>query len=321
MARGTKLTSQLLAFSRTQRLELHPVELNALIEGMKELIRSSVGSLVACEFSLGRDLCHVCGNATQLELAVLNLAINARDAMPDGGLLSITTRPVTLDGSDVDLPAGDYVELAVTDSGSGMPPEVAARAMDPFFTTKGVGAGTGLGLSMAFGVATQSGGTLRLRSIVGEGTCVTFILPCSAPDDDSPSAVKTKSQASNDDLTGVRIAVVDNDTDVRQFVADCVRQHGARCDAFDGGDSFLAHLETASADIVLLDFAMPGLSGAEVARRAKRIDPQVPVTIMTGYADSAALDEILGDVQVIRKPFGINDLLAAIKSRRNERST
>lgn len=321
VARGTKLTSQLLAFSRTQRLELQPVELNALIEGMKELISSSVGSMVACDFSLERDLCHICGDATQLELAVLNLAINARDAMPQGGLLSITTRAVALDGSDADLPAGAYVELAVADTGSGMPPEVVARAMDPFFTTKGVGAGTGLGLSMAFGVATQSRGTLKLRSTVGEGTCVTFILPCTAPNDDSLSAVKTKSQASHDDLSGIRIAVVDDDTEVRQFVADCVMQHGAKCDAFDSGDAFLANFGNSSADIVLLDFAMPGLSGAEVARRIKLIDSQVPVIIMTGYADSAALDDILGDVQLIRKPFGINDLLAAIKSQRNERST
>ena len=321
VARGTKLTSQLLAFSRTQRLELRPIDLNALIDGMKELIGSSVGSLVVCEFSLERDLCHVCGDATQLELAVLNLAINARDAMPQGGLLRISTRAVTLDGGDVDLPAGAYVELTVTDSGSGMPPEVAARAMDPFFTTKDVGTGTGLGLSMAFGVATQSGGTLRLRSTVGKGTCVTFILPCTVPNEDSVSAVKSDSQAANDDLSGLRIAVVDDDPDVRQFVTDCVIQHGAECDAFEGGDAFLAHLENSAADIVLLDFAMPGLSGAEVARQAKLIDPRVPVIITTGYADSAALDDILGDVQVIRKPFGVNDLLAAIKSHRNERST
>jgi signal transduction histidine kinase/ActR/RegA family two-component response regulator len=320
VARGTKLTSQLLAFSRTQRLELHPVELNALIEGMEELIISSVGSMVTCQFSLDRDLCHIRGDATQLELAVLNLAINARDAMPRGGLLSITTRAVALDGSDVDLPAGAYVELTVADSGSGMPPEVLARAMDPFFTTKGVGAGTGLGLSMAFGVATQSGGTLRLHSTVGEGTCVTFVLPCTGPDDDGLSAVKAKNQASSDDLSGIRIAVVDDDTDVRHFVADCVMQHGAKCDPFDSGDAFLAEFEELETDIVLLDFAMPGLSGAAVARRVKLSDPQMPVIIMTGYADSAALDDILGDVQVIRKPFGINDLLAAIKSHLDERS-
>ncbi|HTI31834.1 MAG TPA: ATP-binding protein [Sphingomonas sp.] len=313
VARGTKLTSQLLAFSRTQRLELHPVELNALIEGMRELVLSSIGPSIATELGLEPDLCHVCGDATQLELAILNLAINARDAMPNGGVLRISTQSVTLDGGDVDLPAGDYVELSITDNGTGMPPEVVERAMDPFFTTKGVGAGTGLGLSMAFGVAKQSGGTLRLSSTVGEGTTVTIVLPCTALEGEKQSPSEASGDAFTNDISGARIAVIDDDPDVRQFVTDCLTTHGAACEAFDGGEAFLAGLAESPPDMVLLDFAMPGMSGAEVARRAKLVDRKVPIIIMTGYADSTALDGILGDVAIIRKPFGINDLLAVVR--------
>lgn len=235
--------------------------------------------------------------------------------MPEGGTLRIATRGVTLDGSDIDLAAGAYVELSVEDTGSGMPPEVVARALEPFFTNKDVGAGTGPGLSMAFGVATQSGGTLR--STVGEGTCVTFLLPCTSPNHDTESPVLRGHSVPSDDLSGLRIAAVDDDPDVRQFVADCVMQQGADCETFDGCHSFLARFAPSQWDIVLIDFAMPGLNGAEVARRVRRIDPSVPVIIMTGYANSAALDAILGNVRVIRKPFGIDDLLAEIQTLRD----
>ena len=312
IARGTKLTSQLLAFSRTQRLELRPLELNALIRGMLELIISSVGPRVACELDLRTDDSAIRGDATQLELAVLNLAINARDAMPDGGTLRISTRMVTLDDDDVDLPAGDYIELAISDDGIGMPSEVLARAMEPFFTTKGVGAGTGLGLSMAYGVATQSGGTLRLDSTVGEGSCVRFILPQTRMEEASGTSSAAIPSPPGNALAGLRIAIVDDDADVRSFVTDCLANYGAMCSAYQDGASFLEDFAAGSADLVLLDFAMPGLSGAEVAQQTKQVDAAVPVIIMTGYADSAALDAILGDVRVIRKPFGVDTLLAAI---------
>ncbi|TPG20094.1 response regulator [Sphingomonas koreensis] len=314
VARGTKLARQLLAFSRTQRLELRPVELNALIHGMRELLASSLGALVRYELDLEPELCHVCGDATQLELVILNLAINARDAMPQGGTLRIATRSVTLDGGDGDLPAGDFVELAIIDTGTGMPPEVAARAMDPFFTTKEVGAGTGLGLSMAFGVATQSGGTLRLQSIVGEGTRITLLLPCTAAKPASVPATRTTAAVSGDGVRGRPIAIIDDDLDVRTFVSDCLTAQGAVCQIFENGETFLAQFENSNVELVLLDFAMPGLSGAEVARRIRLVDPQLPVVIMTGYADSASLDEILGDVRVIRKPFSADALLRAVGS-------
>ena len=167
---------------------------------------------------------------------------------------------------------------------------------------------------MAFGVAKQSGGTLRLSSTVGEGTSVTFVLPCTTSESVNQPANEPNGNALTDDLSDIRIAVVDDDPDVRQFVTDCLTTHGATCEAFEQGEAFLAWLAESAPDLILLDFAMPGMSGAEVARRAKLIKREVPVIIMTGYADSAALDGILGDVLVIRKPFGVADLLRAIRS-------
>nr|WP_208408526.1 ATP-binding protein [Sphingomonas vulcanisoli] len=314
VVRGTKLTGQLLAFSRTQRLELRPLELNALLQGMQELIRSSVGSSLRYDLQLEQDLCHVLGDPTQIELAVLNLAINARDAMPQGGALAISTQQVAIDVGHADLSPGSYVELAVTDTGVGMPPEILARALDPFFTTKGIGSGTGLGLSMAFGVAKQSGGTLTIRSTVGEGTTVALLLPCAEAEEARPASPPTLTDIAPDGLLGLRIAVVDDDPDVRQFVVDCLSSHGATCEAFEEGAAFLTRFTDGLVDLVFVDYAMPGLSGAQVARRTKEIDSQVRVFVMTGYADSRALDEILGDVEVMRKPFSAEVLLAAAKS-------
>ncbi len=279
---------------------------------MQDLIQSSAGSLVSCRVELDGQACHVHGDPTQLELAILNLVINARDAMPNGGSLTLSTRRTRVEAGDVVLCPGDYVELAIGDTGVGMPPEILRRAMDPFFTTKGVGAGTGLGLSMAFGVATQSGGTLRIGSRVGEGTTVSILLPCKAPppvDLTAPAAPAAPGPAEG--LPGRRIAVVDDDPDVRQFVVDCLTSHGAVCQAFDGGEAFLAAFAESRPDVILLDFAMPGLSGVEAARRAMQIDPTAPIVMMTGYADSDALDEILGDIDLIRKPFSVEVLLAA----------
>lgn len=313
LARGIKLTSQLLTFSRTQKLELRPVELNALIAGMQELIASSVGAKVALRIDLQSEICPVRGDATQLELAILNMAINARDAMPGGGQLTIATRAIALSEGDVTgLASGDYVELSVADTGSGMPPEVLARAMDPFFTTKQIGSGTGLGLSMAFGVATQSGGTLQLYSTVGKGTRVAFILPSTSAGDEKSIAHGAAHASDHGELAGLQVAVVDDDEQVRDFLSECLAQYGIDCTLFDNGDRFVASTQSRKADLILLDFAMPGLSGAEVAQLVKQVDPDLPVIIMTGYADSAALDAILGEVHVIRKPFSVEDLLAAI---------
>lgn len=317
VARGSKLTGQLLAFSRTQRLELRPLELNALIAGMRDLIASSIGAMIVCELNLADGDCHVRGDATQLELAVLNMAINARDAMPGGGTLSITTRTIDLDANEVvGLAPGSYIEMVIADTGTGMSAETLTRAMDPFFTTKPVGAGTGLGLSMAFGVASQSGGTLLLDSVEGEGTRVTFLLPCALPHAAAPQPSAIAQQAAPDQLKGMTIAIVDDDSDVRQFVSDCMTDHAAVCHVFDGGKAFLAARASLPLDLVLLDFAMPELNGADVVKQLADEGADLPVVVMTGYADSAALDKIESNVSVIRKPFGLGALLSAVLAAR-----
>ena len=314
VVRGTKLAGQLLAFSRVQRLSIEPVDMNDLIHGMQELLRTSVGAQVECDVDLDPSICTVRGDRTQLELVILNLAINARDAMPEGGYLLIATRPVDVGDHD-GLAPGAYVELSLTDTGSGMPEEIRARALEPFFTTKGVGSGTGLGLSMAFRVARQSGGTLDIRSAVGRGTTITVLLPCSsdAPSDCAESPVESRDRPHDPTAgRGLRALVIDDDDDVRGFVVESLESMGFACVACPDGPSALAEFAEILPDIVFLDFAMPVMSGAEVAAEMRKTAGYPPIVFMTGYADSAALDEVLGDrVSVIRKPFSMHDLVAA----------
>lgn len=314
VVRGTKLAGQLLAFSRVQRLSIEPVDMNDLIQGMQDLLRTSVGAHVECGIDLDPSICTVKGDRTQLELVILNLAINARDAMPDGGYLLIATRPIEI-ADHPDLAPGSYVELSLTDTGTGMPEEIRARALEPFFTTKGVGSGTGLGLSMAFGVARQSGGTLEIRSKVGHGTTINVFLPCSndVPNDCADSAAEAHDGPPDPAAgRGLRALVVDDDEDVRGFVVESLESVGFACIACPDGPSALAEFADRVPDIVFLDFAMPVMSGAEVAAEMRKTEGYPPIVFMTGYADSAALDEVLGArVSVIRKPFAVGALVAA----------
>ena len=314
VVRGTKLAGQLLAFSRVQRLAIETVEMNDLIHGMQDLLESSVGARVECSVDLDPAICPVKADRAQLELVILNLAINARDAMPDGGHLMIATRPIEI-SDRTDLAAGSYVELSLTDTGIGMPAEIRERALEPFFTTKGVGSGTGLGLSMAFGVARQSGGTLEIWSTVGQGTTICVLLPCSS---DAASGLPAGAAETPDTMLdpaagrGLRALVVDDDDDVRGFVVESLESVGFACVACADGPSALAELGNLRPDIIFLDFAMPIMSGAEVATGIRQVDLQIPIVFMTGYADSAALDQVLGDTEsLIRKPFSVHDLVSA----------
>jgi len=314
VVRGTKLAGQLLAFSRVQRLTIETVDINELIHGMQDLLTTSVGARVECSVALDAGICAVKADRTQLELVILNLAINARDAMPDGGQLLVATRQIEISDRP-DLAPGSYVELSLTDTGTGMPDEVRDRALEPFFTTKGVGAGTGLGLSMAFGVARQSGGTLDIRSTVGQGTTICVLLPCSrdAASDPQRSTTETPSPALDPMAgRGLRALVVDDDDDVRAFVVESLESAGFTCVACEDGPDALAKLDEVRADIVFLDYAMPIMSGAEVAAEIREIDSRLPIIFMTGYADSAALDTVLGDcMSLLRKPFSVQDLVGA----------
>ena len=223
--RGARLTAQLLAFSRVQRLEVRPTYVAPLIEKMRPLLRNVLGPGIEKSFDLDEELIPVMADPTQLELAVLNLAINARDAMPDGGTLFFETRKESVDG-DAELEDGDYIALAIRDTGTGMTPDVIARAFEPFFTTKEVGKGTGLGLSMVYGVARQSGGTARIDSEPGKGTTVTLYFRHAEGVDPGAEAEGAAGEARPGAAASASILVIDDDPDVREFIAASLAESG-----------------------------------------------------------------------------------------------
>ncbi len=308
--RGARLTAQLLAFSRVQKLEVRPTYVAPLIENMRPLLRNVLGPGVTKRFDLDRDLIPVMADPTQLELAVLNLAINARDAMPGGGILYFTTRPVVV-ADDAEMADGDYVELAMRDTGSGMASEVAARAFEPFFTTKEVGKGTGLGLSMVYGVARQSGGTARIDSTPGEGTTVRLFFRraegVAAVDQEGVAealAVPTRQ---------VDILVIDDDPDVRAFIVASLGEHGHGVRAASDGASGLDLFALRRPDLVIIDFVMPGLSGAEVAKKILEECPGQRLLFVSGYSETAAITRAAPDAPLLTKPFRADALDAAVR--------
>ena len=310
--RGTRLTSQLLAFSRMQRLELRPVLVAPLVAGMKTLLASTLGPSIRLAYDLDEaGPVPVLADPTQVELIVLNLAINARDAMPDGGDLTIGTRRRMIE-NDPDLAAGEYVELSVTDTGAGMPPDVVERAFDPFFTTKEKGKGTGLGLSMVYGVAAQAGGTARINSRPGAGTTITVLLP-RIVDDEAAGDAAAVGEIRPSGGGGRTILIVDDDADVRTFVAEALRECGYRILEAPDGETGLAVAAAEPVDLMIVDFAMPGLNGADVAIDALRLRPGQKLLFMTGFADTAALDAAAPDAPVLRKPFAATQLIAAVE--------
>jgi PAS domain S-box-containing protein len=310
--RGARLTAQLLAFSRVQRLEVKPTLVAPLIEHMRPLLRNVLGPGIEKRFELDDELMPVLADPTQLELAVLNLAINARDAMPEGGHLTITTRKLQSRG-DPELEDGDYIELAIADTGSGMPPEVVNRAFEPFFTTKEVGRGTGLGLSMVYGVARQSGGTARIESSPGKGTVVRLFFrrahgqaaaaPGDAPGEDTGTAGGLHA----------RILVVDDDPDVRNFITAGLEDMGFDVAEAEQGGEALRLFEREPFDLVVLDFLMPGMSGAEVAQamRAQRSDQ--PILFVSGYSETDAIRAAAPDAPLLPKPFRADALGKAVR--------
>jgi CheY-like chemotaxis protein len=243
-------------------------------------------------------------------MAVLNLAINARDAMPEGGEVTIRTEPCRLT-HDADLPAGEYLKIEVADTGSGMPPDIAARAFDPFFTTKGVGKGTGLGLSQVYGMARQAGGIARITTQAGQGTTVALFLRSTAAED-RPEP-EGQQDAPRQPARAATVLVVDDDPDVRRYLADSLEGLGYKVIEAQDGFSGLATLERSTPDLMLLDFAMPGMNGAEVANAARARRPDLPIVFASGYADTAAIDAAVGPfATTLRKPFTMEELQAVV---------
>ncbi len=314
--RGASLTAQLLAFSRRQKLEPKPVDLNEVVAGMAELMRSTLGGTVRLETVLKPGLWPALVDPTQLELVILNLAINARDAMPMGGSLTVETAnvpagtPLAPESVGSGAASGEYVMVAVSDTGAGMSEAVRARAFEPFFTTKPPGKGSGLGLPQVWGFAQQSGGDVAITSREGEGTSVRVYLPRSAALVEAapppPPRVAGRGRA--------RILLVDDDSAVREITATILRDRGyGVIEAGSGGAALDALDATPAIDLLVIDFAMPGMTGAEVAREAQARRPGLPVLFVTGYQDAAALGEV-GDASVVQKPFHDGELARKIEA-------
>ena len=302
--RGARLTAQMLAFSRRQKLEPRAVDLNETVRSMGDMLQSAIGGSVQIEPpQLAPDLWSAMIDPTQIELVILNLAINARDAMAVGGRLTIRTENVTVgDPQRPEEPAaGDYVVVSVADTGSGMTDQVLGRAFEPFFTTKEVGKGSGLGLSQVFGLAKQSGGGVRIDTEIGKGTVIRVFLPRAelAPvADPLPSGELQTARAS-----GLIVMVVDDDEAVREVTANFLDDLGYEVIEAGSGGAALEQLERhPKIDAVILDFAMPGMNGADLARELRLRRPGAPILFATGYADAEALTDI-GDHLIVHKPF------------------
>ncbi len=313
--RGARLAQQLLVFARVRQFEKTPVNVNDVIRGMTDLIDHSIGKSVAFELRLADELCSVLTEASQLELAILNLCVNARDAMPDGGEIEVSTALAQDHGWTAEVGPGPCVHIMVRDTGSGMTPEVASKALDPFFTTKEVGKGTGLGLSMAFGFARQSGGILRLETSEGRGTTVHILLPCSAGDTVA-SAERTGSGPPGllrqSDRSGV-VALVDDDDDVRQIMSDMLTDQGFLVRSFASPGAILADPAIGEAAVVIIDFMMPEMNGAELAKALSKREPDLPVVFVSGYSDRAALESLRSfNRRILRKPFTSAELAAVL---------
>ncbi len=307
--RAAKLTTQLLAFSRDQRLNLRPIRIDELIRGMSDLLDRSLGPLVEIRTELGAGDALALGDPNQVELAILNLAINARDAMTDGGVLTISTAAGEPDKALVD---GRYVRISVSDTGHGVPADLLPRVFDPFFTTKPTGKGTGLGLSQVYGIATQSGGAVRIDSPPGHGATVTMLLPQVSAELLS-AADAARADGSALDGGEERVLVIDDDPDVRRFICTCLAMVGYQVTEAPDGRAGLARLDLDEPDLLVVDFAMPGLNGAEVAAAARQRRPAMPILLASGYAETDAVQKVLDARDVLRKPFDVSSLLAAVR--------
>lgn len=318
--RAAQLTQRLLAFSRQQPLQPVAVDVNHLVAGMTDLLVHSLGSSVILETVLGGGQWWTHADANQLENVILNLAVNARDAMPGGGRLQLQTSNCQIDLAAVaehgGIPTGDYVRIAVTDTGSGMPADVMARAFDPFFTTKPVGQGTGLGLSQVYGFVQQSNGHVRLQSTPGAGTTVVIYLPRLLAEVDAlPAAATVAAPLSGGGAE--QILVVDDDAAVRAFSVDALSELGYQVLSADGAASALPLLQ-AHPNIALLftDVVMPGVNGRQLADQALARHPHLKVLFATGNSRNALVDDGVLDanVQLIGKPFTIGELATRVRA-------
>jgi PAS domain S-box-containing protein len=310
--RGARLTGQLLAFSRVQRLEVRVTQIGPLIENMRPLLRNVLGPGIEKQFDLSKEMLPALADPTQVEVALLNLAITARDAMPNGGVLRFATRSVDVRG-DPDIEDGSYVELCISDTGSGMSAAVRERAFEPFFTTKDVGKGTGLGLSMVYGMARQSGGVARIESEPGKGTSVRLLFR--AAEAHETSAAHIANDEATDEAPGIgSVLVIDDDPDVRGFISEGLEELGYRVRQAADGKAGLSEYGAERPDLVVLDFIMPGLSGADVATEILSKIPGQPILFVSGYSETESIKRIAPNAPLLTKPFRTETLAKAVRS-------
>jgi PAS domain S-box-containing protein len=315
--RGARLTQQLLAFARRQSLRPQPISVNALLQDMEPLLHSSLGDGIRLALVLSKEpaLCLV--DSTELQAAILNLAANAKDAMPGGGSLTIATEDVELDGEAYPIGGGRYLSIVVTDTGHGMPPEIRERAFDPFFTTKDVGKGTGLGLSRVHGFMRQSGGHVAIESATDAGTSVRLYLPrteASAATLEPPAAIEVPWSPPPQSR---RVLVVEDDRDVRELVVVMLQGFGYAAIVAESGPRALDLLDSGMAvDVVVSDVLMPdGMSGFQLAREIRRRLPRLPIVLTSGMTGlSGAAEDEGQDLPILRKPYRCDDLAQAIEA-------
>ena len=308
--RATALTNHLLAFGRRQPIRPEVIDVNRRLRALAKILERTLGSKIHVALELGTDAGTIEVDQSQLETALLNAALNARDAMPEGGRLTLSTRAEMIEGREL-------VKIAISDTGLGMPERVLSRAFEPFFTTKEVGKGTGLGLSQIHGFAAQAGGHADIKSSEGAGTTVSLLLPRS----DKPAADDSTPQAGAPLPSGLKVLLVEDNKDVRQFAEELLTDLGCQVDLAWSGEVALSMLESATPDLVFSDVVMPGMSGLELANELRRRHPRLPVLLTTGYSDEMVRG--VPDSAVLVKPYGAKELCEAIArllSQRSERA-
>jgi PAS domain S-box-containing protein len=307
--RAKTLVQRLLAFARRQPLQPTAVDVRFLVSGLAGLLESTLGPKIDIKLSMDEDLPAARADANQLEMAILNLAVNARDAMPDGGVLTISARrEQVFSGRKEKLSHGEYLCLSVADTGIGMDEKTATRAIEPFFSTKGIGKGTGLGLSMVHGLAAQLGGKLLLQSTPGSGTCVELWLPISS----QSAATDTPQSHTETSAPGFRrVLLVDDEELVRMSTAAMLMDLGFEVVEASSGEEALRLLDDTTPDLLLTDHLMPGMSGVELANEARLRVPALPTLIISGYAE---VEGLAPDLPRLTKPFRNSELAECLAS-------
>jgi len=309
--RGVSLTQRLLVFARGKELQVKPVNVKKLADGMLNMLRRSIGTAIRIQLDLPQDLWTTLADHDQLELALLNLALNARDAMPDGGVLTIAASNESVRKEQEGLAPGEYVRISVIDTGIGMDEATLARAIDPFFTTKGVGKGTGLGLSMVQGLVVQSGGALRLRSRVGAGTTVELWLLRAAPETavEAPAAIEIA--ASPTDGRSYRVLLVEDDALILMSTTEMLKDLGHTViEAYSGPEALKILRSGEKIDVVVTDQGMPYMTGLQLAEQIRASWPDLPIILATGYAELPKTD--MPNLPRLSKPYQQEEIGAAI---------